>query len=398
MGIMRRFQFLIAAFLLLSGSFAFANENDSSTADEVVQTHVEVDKAPPGNSWWNKATRGVGMFFGGAAMAAKTLLPDFVKTGLGYVAKPITTAVSYCTGWNNYLDFLADENSTIQWLMAGVICGKGMGFSDQETARKEVAHIAKLLKMATEDIKAREKGEKYGQKEKMDAAAKELSKRLRTQGSFSVNAAVYGAGYILPKFVDWDQDMIAFATGCGLKFIDEKTVKALAVMLMLYKFGKLNVGDCMSGTSDFMQFAKQRLKYATEFVQTMRLGARIKREYEIHQIKEDRKKQQEFRRNGNSGPVQVLSMPEGADQIVEPPPVLTEKVVSKERSHINFMILLLVATIIALIMVLSYKSGMVKAPTSKFANQIGQKKVQVDVYAFSDTRDLDEELRASDMV
>merc|ERR1712000_417624 len=213
-------------------------------------------------------------------------------------------------------------------------------------------------------------------------AAKELSKRLRTQGSFSVNAAVYGAGYILPKFVDWDQDMIAFATGCGLKFIDEKTVKALAVMLMLYKFGKLNVGDCMSGTSDFMQFAKQRLKYATEFVQTMRLGARIKREYEIHQIKEDRKKQQEFRRNGTSGPVQVL----------------TEKVVSKERSHINFMIFLLVATIIALIMVLSYKSGMVKAPTSKFANQIGQKKVQVDVYAFSDTRDLDEELRASDMV
>merc|ERR1712072_1145637 len=93
--------------------------------------------------------------------------------------------------------------------------------------------------------------------------------------------------------------------------------------------------------------------------------------------------------------VASTSLSDGKD-VAPPPPTLTEKVVSSARRSINLWTMIFVLIILGSLCLISWRSGMIQAPSSKFADHIGTK--QVDVYVPEEVRDIEKEMEVADMV
>merc|ERR1711964_279218 len=112
-------------------------------------------------------------------------------------ALPVTWAISKVTPWNNIWDFLADEKSSIRWMLTNKILGKWCGFSEGKTAEVETALIAQTMILAKARALAMMKKEPFPKEAEYDTKMQKLYKCLMTPKSFSINVAVYLAEKLL---------------------------------------------------------------------------------------------------------------------------------------------------------------------------------------------------------
>lgn len=198
----------------------------------------------------------------------------------------------------------------------------------------------------------------------------------------------------MPNLTD---EFVNYAAGTGLRELNLKVVRALPILLTLVLKGKLGTdeltGDMLGGLQK--KWTKY-MKYGQELLHGGKFVLKVRQRYQSEQRDKRRKKALQDRKNRKNIKMAEVKLPESTGAKPEAPPVLTEKVISAARKALNFWVLAMIAIILAGLFICSYRSGMIKPPTSSFPDQIGEKKV--DIYVAKDIRDIEGEMKAADLV